>query len=106
MQVTVKCPACTTDSSFFIAKNIFQGPFKCWKCKALFTLKVKDSEIKTLRALAQEVFDKAKADAEARRKKKKKRLSQSVCNLRSYQAPACYLGWSFCCFEKPFIITI
>jgi transposase-like protein len=73
MQVNIKCPACNTDSSFFIAKNVFSGPFKCWKCKALFTLKVKDSEVKSCEPLAQEVFDKAKADAEARRKKKKEK---------------------------------
>lgn len=73
MQVTVKCPSCNSDSSFFIAKNIFQGPFRCWKCKALYTLKVKDGEIKSFEPLTQEVFDKAKADAEARRKKAKEK---------------------------------
>jgi len=73
MQVTVKCPSCNTDSSFFIAKNVFQGPFRCWKCKALHTIKVKDSEIKSCEPLTQEAFDKAKADAEARRKKRKEK---------------------------------
>ena len=49
MQVDVKCPACNTDSSFFVIKNVFQGPFRCWKCKALFTLKVREGEIQILR---------------------------------------------------------
>ncbi|HSW57531.1 MAG TPA: hypothetical protein VLH15_03965 [Dehalococcoidales bacterium] len=73
MQVTIKCPACNTDSSFFIAKDVFQGPFRCWKCKALFTLKVKGGEIVSIEPLAQEAFDKAKADAEAKRKKRKEK---------------------------------
>ena len=75
MQVTVKCPSCNSDSSFFIAKNIFQGPFRCWKCKSLYSLKVKNSEILTCEPLAQEVFDKTKADAEARRKKAKEKTA-------------------------------
>jgi hypothetical protein len=75
MQVTVKCSACNTESSFFIAKNVFQGPFRCWKCKALFTLKVKDSEIKSCEPLTQEDFDKAKADAAAARKKRKEKTA-------------------------------
>jgi hypothetical protein len=67
MQVNVKCPSCSSDSSFFIAKNVFQGPFRCWKCKALFTLKVRNGEIQLLEPLSQEDFEKNKA---ARSKKK------------------------------------
>ncbi len=73
MQIDVKCTACNTDSSFFVAKNVFQGPFRCWKCKALFTLKAQNGEIKLLEPLSQESFDKQKADREARRKKAKEK---------------------------------
>jgi hypothetical protein len=73
MQINVKCPSCNSDSSFFIAKPVFQGPFKCWKCKALFTLKAKDGEIQLLEPLSQEAFDKQKADKEARKKKAKEK---------------------------------
>ncbi len=69
MQIDIKCPACNTDSSFFVAKNVFQGPFKCWKCKSFFTIKVKNSEILLCEPLSQEDFDKQKAEKEARRKK-------------------------------------
>jgi hypothetical protein len=75
MQVTIKCPACSTDSSFFIQKNLFQGPFRCWKCKALYTTKVKDGELLSCEPLNQEDFDKAKAAHEAARKKKKEKTA-------------------------------
>ncbi len=72
MQIDVKCSACNSDSSFFVAKNIFQGPFKCWKCKALFTLKVRNGEIEVFEPLSQEDFDKQKAAKEAKKKSKEK----------------------------------
>jgi hypothetical protein len=75
MQVNIKCPACNSDSSFFIAKNVFQGPFRCWKCKALFTVKVRNGKVESCEPLTQEVFDKAKADKEARRKKAKEKTA-------------------------------
>ncbi len=75
MQVTIKCPACNSDSSFFVVKDVFQGPFKCWKCKALFTVKVQAGELKKCDPLSQEDFDKAKADKEARRKKAKEKTA-------------------------------
>lgn len=71
MQVTIKCPSCSTDSSFFLAKNNFQGPFRCWKCSSLYTLKLRNSEVQSLEPLTKEDFDKAKADREAKRKKAK-----------------------------------
>ena len=69
MQVNIKCPACNTDSSFYINKNVFQGPFKCWKCKALFTVKVTDGNLQSCEPLSNEDFEKQKADKEAKRKK-------------------------------------
>ncbi|MBN1190552.1 MAG: hypothetical protein JXA46_12425 [Dehalococcoidales bacterium] len=68
MQVEIKCPACNSDSSFFIAKKVFQGPFRCWNCKALFSVKVKEGDLEFCEPLSQEDFDKIKADKEARRK--------------------------------------
>lgn len=73
MQIDVKCPSCNTDSSFFIAKNIFQGPYKCRSCKSLYTLKVKNGEILSCEPLSQEDFDKAAADLEAARKKRREK---------------------------------
>jgi hypothetical protein len=73
MQVSIKCPACNTDSSFFIAKNVFQGPYKCWKCKAFFTVKVRDGELQLCEPLSVENFEKQKAAKEAKRKKAKEK---------------------------------
>lgn len=75
MQIDIKCPSCNTDSSFFVAKNIFQGPYKCWKCKALFTIKVQNSDLKLCEPLSQEDFDKQKAAKEAKKKKAKEKTA-------------------------------
>lgn len=69
MQIHIKCSNCSADSSFFVAKNSFRGPFRCWKCKELFTLQAKNGEIQLLEPLSKEDFDKKKADSEAKRKR-------------------------------------
>lgn len=73
MQVNIKCPACNSDSSFFVVKNVFQGPFRCWKCKALFSTKVSNGELQLCEPLSVEDFEKQKAEKEARRKKAKEK---------------------------------
>ena len=75
MQVTVKCPSCAADSSFFLAKTNFVGPFRCWKCRALYTVKVDDGELEKCEPLTQEAHDKARTDRTAARKKKKEKTA-------------------------------
>jgi len=75
MQINIKCPSCSSDSSFFVAKNIFQGPFRCWKCRSLYTLKVKNGTIEHFEPLSQEDFEKQKAAKEARKKKAKEKAA-------------------------------
>ena len=71
MQIDIKCPACNTDSSFFVAANVFQGPFKCRQCKAIFTIKVTDGKLQLCEPLSQEDFEKRKVAKEAKKKAKK-----------------------------------
>jgi transposase-like protein len=68
MQITIKCPSCNSDSSFFVMKDAFQGPFRCWNCKSLYTVKVRRGELEQCDPLSQEDFEKQKADREAKRK--------------------------------------
>ena len=70
MQIEIKCPACNTDSRFFVATNVFQGPFKCRQCKAFFTIKVTDGKLQICEPLSQEDFEKQKAAKKAKRKAK------------------------------------
>ncbi len=71
MQVDIKCPACNTESSFFIAQNVFQGPFKCRQCKAFFTIKVENGKLNLCEPLSQEDFKKQQDAKEAKKKAKK-----------------------------------
>jgi hypothetical protein len=69
MQIDIKCPACNTDSSFFIANTVFQGPFRCRQCKALFTIKATNGKIEVCEPLSQEDFEKRQAAKKAKKKK-------------------------------------
>ena len=70
MKVDIKCPACNTDSSFFVVPTVFQGPFKCRQCKAFFTIKVTDGKLQLCEPLSQEDFDKQKAAKDKKKAKK------------------------------------
>ena len=58
MAITIKCPNCNSEGRMSLVDANYQGPYKCWKCKALFTIEIEGNELKACTPLSQEEFDK------------------------------------------------
>ena len=58
MIIKIKCPECETEGSFSLADNSYEGPYRCWKCKELFAIKLENNELKSCEPLSQEEFEK------------------------------------------------
>ncbi len=58
MIVKIKCPKCKTDGSLSIVGSDYRGPYRCWKCRELFTIEMKNDELKSCEPLSQEELDK------------------------------------------------
>ncbi len=57
MIVNVQCPKCQTNGGFSVLDASYSGPYRCWKCRELFTLTLKDNEIVSLVPLSQAELD-------------------------------------------------
>ena len=58
MMLKIKCPECNTEGSMSLVEPNYEGPYRCWKCRALFTITIKNNELKSWEPLSQEEFDK------------------------------------------------
>jgi len=56
--VKIKCAKCGTEGSLSLSDPSYQGPYRCWKCRELFTIKVENNELKSCEPLSQEEFEK------------------------------------------------
>ena len=57
MAIKIVCPSCNTEGSLSLVDAGYHGPYKCWKCKALFTIEIADNELKSCQPLDQEEFE-------------------------------------------------
>ena len=57
MMVKITCPSCETDGSFSLSDSSYDGPYRCWKCRELFAIKMTDSQLTSCEPIAQEEFD-------------------------------------------------
>ena len=68
MLVKIKCPECATEGTISLVESIYQGPYRCWKCRQLFAIKLEDNKLQSCEPMSQEDFDKLQ-EIEALKKK-------------------------------------
>ncbi|MFH1651219.1 MAG: hypothetical protein ABID87_03835 [Chloroflexota bacterium] len=71
MLVKIACPTCGTEGTTSFVESRYAGPYKCWKCKALFNIVIEDKVVKSCEPLSEEEFRKQQ-EIEALRAKFKK----------------------------------
>ncbi len=71
MLVKIKCPKCDTEGTLSLVESSYQGPYRCWKCRELFTIKLENNELKSCEPLSPEEYVKQQ-EIEALRAKFKK----------------------------------
>ena len=65
----IKCPKCGTESSMILSQLVFEGPFRCWKCKENFLIKIVSNKLESCEPLSQEEFEQRRQQIEARKDK-------------------------------------
>ena len=58
MMITIKCPKCGVDGKMSLVDPNYNGAYKCWRCRELFTLKIQNDEVTSCEPLSQEEYDK------------------------------------------------
>jgi hypothetical protein len=58
MLVKITCPECNVDGNITLVDTSYEGPYKCWKCRQLFAIKLKNGAVLSCEILSQEDFEK------------------------------------------------
>ena len=58
MMMKITCPKCNTEGSMSLLEQNYQGAYKCWKCRELFTITIENNEVKSFEPLTEEEFQK------------------------------------------------
>ena len=56
--LTIKCPSCATEGRISFVDPDFEGPYTCWKCHGLFSIKVQAGQLTSCQPLSREEFQK------------------------------------------------
>ena len=56
----ITCPACQKEGTISLLENDYTGPYRCWKCRALFTLNTHNNKVLSCEPLSEEDYAKQK----------------------------------------------
>ena len=71
MLVKIKCPKCESEGSLSLVESDYQGPYRCWKCRELFTITLQNNKLKSCEPLSEEEFEKQQEIEELKKKFKR-----------------------------------
>ena len=57
MIATIKCPKCETVGKFSLVDPVYEGPYKCWKCREYFLIKMVNNKLKSCEPITEEEFN-------------------------------------------------
>jgi hypothetical protein len=72
MMITIKCPKCGIEGSQSLVEPDYEGPYRCWKCRELFTIKIVANEVKSCEPLTEEELKRMQEVEELKAKFRKK----------------------------------
>ena len=57
MIIEIKCLKCNTEGSISFVESSYKGPYRCWKCRELFTIRMENNHLVSCEPFSQEEFD-------------------------------------------------
>jgi len=54
MMITIKCPSCGTEGSQSLLEPNYEGPYRCWKCRELFSIRIENNEVTSWEPITEE----------------------------------------------------
>ena len=50
----ITCPSCAAESRISLVNPDYEGPYTCWKCHGLFSIRVEAGQLKSCQPLSKE----------------------------------------------------
>jgi Zn-finger nucleic acid-binding protein len=54
----IRCPGCNTEATISLIESVYEGPYRCWKCRGLFRVRIEDEKLQACEPLSEEEFEK------------------------------------------------
>jgi hypothetical protein len=54
--IEIKCPDCESVGKMSLAQTLYEGPYRCWKCRSLFQIVLANDKLQSIKPITEEEF--------------------------------------------------
>ena len=58
MLLKIKCPACKIEGTISLIDPNYEGPYRCWKCRSLYSIVLKSNKLISTEPMTEEELQK------------------------------------------------
>ena len=58
MLTKIKCPTCQIEGTMSFVDSSYDGPYRCWKCRAIFAIEMNNNQLTSYEPLSEEGLEK------------------------------------------------
>ena len=55
--IEIACPSCGAVRKMGLIDDIFEGPYRCWKCRSLFSVVIANKKLQSWEPMTEEEFE-------------------------------------------------
>jgi len=56
--IEIVCPSCGITGKISLDQQVYNGPYRCWKCQRIFGLEIRENQVKAINQISQRDFEK------------------------------------------------
>jgi hypothetical protein len=55
--IEIACPDCKSVGKMSLAQTLYEGPYRCWKCRSLFKIVLANGKLQSIEPLSEAEFE-------------------------------------------------
>lgn len=55
--IEIKCPQCESIGKMSLAQTLYEGPYRCWKCRSSYLIVLANDKLQSIKPLSEEELE-------------------------------------------------
>ena len=55
--IEIECPDCESIGKMSLAQTIYEGPYRCWKCRSLYKIVLANDKMQSIKPITEEELE-------------------------------------------------
>ena len=55
--IEIQCPECESIGKMSLVQTLYEGPYRCWKCRSLFLIVLANNKLQSCKPLSEEELE-------------------------------------------------